>query len=110
MPASQPCPTPGCPELKPCPTHTPTPWAGSTRPGSTRRTRAIRAAVLRRDGHRCQRCGATGVPLEAAHITPDAEGGSYTPDNLRALCVPCHKLETAADAARGRERGRIGRT
>lgn len=64
----------------------------------------IRAQALRRDGHRCVLCGATGtsngvVPtgtrlggLEVDHIKPVAQ----YPDlelvlaNVRTLCRPCH--------------------
>ena len=43
---------------------------------------------------------------EADHIVPLVEGGSYGLENLRTLCVPCHKLETAA-LARRRAQGKI---
>jgi 5-methylcytosine-specific restriction endonuclease McrA len=32
---------------------------------------------------------------EADHIIARAEGGPDHPDNLRTLCVPCHKARTA---------------
>lgn len=32
---------------------------------------------------------------EADHIVPRVEGGSNKLDNLRTLCVPCHKAETS---------------
>lgn len=37
---------------------------------------------------------------EADHVVPLAEGGGMGLDNLRTLCVPCHKRETAALARR----------
>lgn len=37
---------------------------------------------------------------ETDHIVPLAEGGLTHPDNLRTLCVPCHKAATAALSAR----------
>lgn len=37
---------------------------------------------------------------EADHIVPLVEGGGYGLDNLRTLCVPCHKAETKALAQR----------
>ena len=43
---------------------------------------------------------------EADHIVPVCENGTDTLDNLRTLCVPCHKAETAALAARRAERRR----
>ena len=33
---------------------------------------------------------------DADHIVPVVEGGTMTLDNLRTLCVPCHRSETAA--------------
>lgn len=36
----------------------------------------------------------------ADHIVPIVEGGSLSPENLQTLCVPCHKADTAAIAAR----------
>lgn len=37
---------------------------------------------------------------EADHIVPVCEGGADQLDNLRLLCVPCHKAETATLAGR----------
>lgn len=37
---------------------------------------------------------------DADHRIPLAEGGTKTPDNLRVLCRPCHKAETAKLRAR----------
>lgn len=47
--------------------------------------------VLERDGQRCVACGATGVRFEVDHIVPLANGGSNELQNLRTLCVPCHR-------------------
>lgn len=33
---------------------------------------------------------------DADHVVPVVEGGTVALDNLRTLCVPCHKRETAA--------------
>ncbi len=33
---------------------------------------------------------------DADHITPVIEGGGNGLDNLRTLCIPCHRAETAA--------------
>jgi len=35
-----------------------------------------------------------------SRTTPMSEGGRHHRDNLRVLCVPCHKRETAALASR----------
>lgn len=55
--------------------------------------RKWRRAVLERDHHTCQGCGATGVPLHADHIRPWATHPElrFELDNGRALCVPCHE-------------------
>ena len=37
-------------------------------------------------------------PFEIDHITCVWEGGTNAPENLRALCVECHKKKTALDA------------
>lgn len=37
---------------------------------------------------------------QADHIIPRCEGGRNELDNLRTLCIPCHKAETARLAAR----------
>lgn len=37
---------------------------------------------------------------EVDHRVPLAEGGAHHPDNLRLLCVLCHRAETAALRAR----------
>lgn len=67
---------------------------------------SIRQKVWNRDGGKCQSCG---TPLksphrycakwECDHILPVADGGTNALDNLRALCVACHKRVTAAFAA-----------
>jgi hypothetical protein len=41
------------------------------------------------------------------HITPIVEGGSRGLHNLRTLCIPCHRAETRALAARRAEARRI---
>ena len=37
---------------------------------------------------------------EADHIHPLIEGGAHTIDNIRTLCIWCHKAETAKLAGR----------
>ena len=41
------------------------------------------------------------------HIIPLIEGGSRGRHNLRTLCIPCHKAETRALAARRAEARRV---
>lgn len=53
-----------------------------------------RAAVLERDGHKCQKCGAT-KPLEAHHIMPYSVRPDMAGDvsNGITLCRLCHNVE-----------------
>lgn len=67
----------------------------------------IRYAVQFRDKGLCASCGVQGRPWQADHIVPLVEGGTHDMENLRTLCVPCHKVETAA-LARRRAVGRSG--
>jgi 5-methylcytosine-specific restriction enzyme A len=48
-------------------------------------------------------CSASAL-WEADHIRPKCEGGEDELDNLRTLCIPCHKQETARLAARRADR------
>jgi 5-methylcytosine-specific restriction endonuclease McrA len=50
-----------------------------------------RLACLMAAGGSCEKCGAWGVPLEAHHIiTRRFRALRWTPQNLVALCRPCH--------------------
>lgn len=54
---------------------------------------SVRFQILKRDGYRCQMCGATakdGATLEIDHITPVSKGGGNDPDNLQVLCRDCN--------------------
>lgn len=56
-------------------------------------TDSLRYDILRRDGFRCQLCGATakdGVKLHVDHIIPVSKGGKTEPSNLRTLCERCN--------------------
>lgn len=59
------------------------------------RWKALRMAVLERDGFKCRSCGARGR-LEVDHIEAvrDAPAKSWEPENLQALCPPCHTRKT----------------
>ena len=62
-----------------------------------RRWRAVRRAVLRRDGFRCVKCGKAGR-LEVDHRQRIEDGGAeYDPDNLQALCRGCHIAKSARE-------------
>lgn len=67
--------------------------------------------VWLRDGGICalcrEDCGTGGRKWEADHAVPLIEGGSYELDNLRTLCVPCHRAETKALAGRRAQARRL---
>ena len=64
-----------------------------TESGRIKRTSTVRPTVKRavaeRDGA-CVWCGDTG-PYEIDHIVRYVDGGSNEADNLRRLCVTCHR-------------------
>lgn len=79
--------------------------SGGTSRTSTTAGKRFRATVLRRDDHRCQKCGyhdPTGMSLEADHIINHAQGGTDDPDNGQTLCKRCHRNKTAKESAHGR--------
>lgn len=49
-----------------------------------------RKNILRRDGHRCQYCGRSDVPLTVDHVIPRARGGEDAWENLVGACVRCN--------------------
>lgn len=51
--------------------------------------RLLRNAILKRDGWRCQNCGARDR-LDVHHIIPRARGGADHERNLITLCRSCH--------------------
>jgi hypothetical protein len=56
----------------------------------------MRTDILKRDGHRCVKCGASpkfdkAVRLEVDHIVAVARGGKSTTDNLQTLCFNCNQ-------------------
>jgi hypothetical protein len=55
---------------------------------------SLRFRVFKRDGYRCQICGATaaeGVILEVDHRHPKSRGGTNTMENLWTLCFACNR-------------------
>ena len=56
-------------------------------------TDSLRYDILRRDGFKCQICGATaqeGAKLHVDHIFPVSRGGKTVTSNLRTLCDRCN--------------------
>lgn len=103
------CGTPGCPNLRPCPTHKRTPWEGSTRRRRLPKdwpTRRLR--ILTRDKHKCQaearlamrhdpRCD--GTATEVDHVI---RGDDHRDENLTSLNHWCHQAKTQAEATAAR--------
>jgi 5-methylcytosine-specific restriction protein A len=76
------------------------PWQNRHPTGTVNQT--TRRRIMARDGYRCYRCGAEAAEVD--HIVPVSEGGTNDPTNLAAICIPCHRAKTRAEAARGRAR------
>lgn len=102
------CPTPGCPQPMPCLEHERPAWTKRTRPVRSRTSTAAwsrrRNAVLRRDRHTCQTCGAIGNQVD--HVTPVSEDGTDELTNLATICDPCHKAKTEGEKQAGLARWR----
>lgn len=80
------------------------PWANGPSRTSTPAHRAWRKAVLERDGYLCQAGGpgCLGRATQADHIVAVELGGEELDlANGQALCDPCHKVKTQADAMEG---------
>ena len=82
------------------------PWHHSTESRHARgydsRWVKTRARILERDMHLCQVCLAQGratPATEVDHVTPKSLGGTDEPENLSAICSPCHQAKTQAEAA-----------
>lgn len=81
--------------------------------------RESRSAVARASGERwlrmlrrlriqvCPPYGRVRSLYEIDHVVPVCEGGTSERENLRVLCVPCHKAETRKLMARRAARARI---
>lgn len=74
-----------------------------------RRGQAIRASFLARHPL-CAACEKEGRVTPATivdHVIPLAEGGADDDTNKQGLCDPHNKQKSAAEAVRGRARGRV---
>lgn len=73
-------------------------WTGN----GTGLTRTQRDAALARDHNTCRTCGHPATEVD--HIINVAQGGTHHPDNLQALCTPCHRAKTETEALAARRR------
>ena len=78
-------------------------WKRGSGRTSTARWKRIRQQAKHSLNYWCARCG-NGEPLELDHIINHRSGGSDELENLRWLCVPCHKAKTQQEAAARRGR------
>ena len=53
-----------------------------------RRVAVSRRAVMARDAHQCQYCGARADSID--HVVPRSKGGPHSWDNVVAACRPCN--------------------
>lgn len=70
----------------------------------------LRKRILTRDKHLCQPCldrGRVTAASQVDHILPKAKGGTDDPENLQAICGPCHQTKTVKDSG-GRVKQAIG--
>jgi 5-methylcytosine-specific restriction endonuclease McrA len=61
----------------------------------------LRDHVLKRDHHKCTKCGST-KDLEIDHIKAVTLGGDDSFDNLVTLCKSCHLVKTSEDIEKKR--------
>ena len=52
----------------------------------------FREELKRRFGNRCYLCGAEDVPLDIHYIVPLHKGGSERLENMRLVCLNCHRM------------------
>lgn len=84
------------------------PQTTTRNPLNGRRWQLTRAAIRKRDGHRCQGCG-TDQRLAVHHIIPRRlrPDLTYEHANLITLCAACHNaIEPRADRKSGKETAR----
>ena len=74
-------------------------YAGARVRNSSPARRQLSNFVVARDGRR--ECGSKHY-LAAHHVIPRVEGGPDHPSNFVAVCVTCHRAETAREHAEQR--------
>ena len=77
-------------------------WTNGVTRCSVAAWKTLAKHVMIRDHRTCYLCG--GPATDVDHKVPYAEGGTDDPDNLGAICQPCHKAKTQTEATRGRAR------
>lgn len=94
-----------CDRHKPYDVHRPKPYAKAVRYNTelynTAQWRALRRAVMDRDGHKCVRCGCQSG-LSVHHVRPPKGdvGLFYDAGNCVTLCADCHAVITGREQAR----------
>ena len=81
-------------------------WANGHSRTATREWRNLKRIAKQEKPFQCAKCGISGhdTPLQLDHITPHAEGGPDTLDNVQWMCDPCHLSKSIRESARGRAR------
>jgi 5-methylcytosine-specific restriction endonuclease McrA len=52
-----------------------------------------RKNIIKRDGHRCQYCGANHSSMTVDHVIPKLYGGKDTWENLVCACIKCNNIK-----------------
>ena len=79
-------------------------WQGAGKGRGGRAWSRTREDVLERDDYRCYECGQDGC-TQVDHIVPKALDGTDDPENLAAICKPCHDAKTRRERDHVRARG-----
>lgn len=98
-----------CPNPMPCPDHPRGAWSQQSPRNQQRAdiSPALRRKVMERWGRICHVCDRPGAD-EVDHVIPVSEGGRHHPSNMRPIhAEPCHRVKTAAEAARARANAKL---
>ena len=58
-----------------------------------KRVLLTRKNIVKRDGHRCQYCGADHAAMTVDHVVPKLYGGRDTWENLVCACIKCNNIK-----------------